>query len=153
MNKKTIISILVILLLIVGFTFYSSTGSDNENTPREEAVQEDSNRPNINIITKHQYKDGEHAFVSTLDLPSPCHSFNAEVVDVDDKSEIKFNINDPDGGDGCVQVITPTDVKVTYTGPEDRNFTATLNDELVTLNIFEIPVDQDIDTVKLFIKS
>ena len=43
--------------------------------------------------------------------------------------------------------------KTSFEGPEDLQFLATLNGEPVNLNQFEIPADQDIDAVEIFIKG
>lgn len=151
MTKKIVITLIALLLLVVAFTFYASNKDKNEMTAREEAVNNDE-RPEMNLITKHQYKDGEHAFIATLELPTPCHSFNAEVVDGDNPT-INFTVSEPEEGRVCAQVITPKDAKVTYQGDENLEFNATVNGDPVNLLLYEIPADEDIDTAELFIKG
>ena len=157
MNKKQIIWSVIILVIIVLLVLITTTIRGENPGAREEINQESENRAELTINAKHQYKDGEHAFVGVLELPSPCHSFNAGIVDAkneDSMPEIELSINDPAEGEVCIQVVTERTWKVTYPSDDpELEFSASLNGEAVNLNLFEVPADQDIDTVELFIKG
>lgn len=153
MNKTTKISVILIIILIVVWIFYA-VGKDSaqNDTTREDLVEMEENRPEISINTKHQYKDGMHVFVGTLEIPSPCHSYNAEIVE-GNPFEVKLSITDPAEGEVCAQVITNRDFKVSYEASQDTQFFGTLNGEKIEFNLFEVGVDEDIDTVELYLKG
>lgn len=156
MQKTTITIIGVIVLILIAAALYASfTTKTTVPTDREQAIKNDENEPDTTINVKHQYKDSEHAFVGLLDLPTPCHSFNAEVQSSENnhRANIALTITPPAEGVMCAQVIAPKTFKVTHKGAEDMPFTATLNGEIVKLNVFEVGEDEDIDTVELFIKG
>jgi len=158
MKKSTIWTIIVVIIAILLIGIFSSINAkeeaENPNS-REEAMENDNNDFE-NINTKHQYKDGEHVFVGTLNLPTPCNSFNAEVINHEEgeNPEIKLTVNDLVEGEICAQVITQKDFKITYVSDNPNQlFDVTLNGSPVELNLFEVSPDENIDTVELFIKG
>lgn len=153
MNKEQIIWSVIVLVIVILLVLTTTSIKGANPSARDNAIEEDMNRPDITLNVKHQYKDGEHAFVGTLDLPSTCHSFNAEIVD-GEMPEIKLTVNDPEEGVVCIQVVTKKTWKVVYQSDgEDLEFKGTLNGDPFALNLFDIAEDQDIDTVELFIKG
>jgi len=152
MNKATRISVALIVIIIIIWAVYAVGKDSADNTAREDIVTMEENRPEISINTKHQYKDGMHIFVGTLELPSPCHAFNAEIIE-GNPFEVKITTSEPTDGQTCAQVITNRDFKVSYKTSQDAQFFGTLNGEKVEFNLFEVSEDQDIDTVELYLKG
>lgn len=152
-NKNLIIIfIIVIVVLIISFVVIRSEKVTNPS-PREDAVN-DSKELTETFNLKHQYKDGEHVYAGSIQLPSPCHSFNAEIVETDNDPEIRITINQPEQDQVCTQVITERDFKVVYPSEnEEQNFRFFINDKEYKLNLFEVSPEEDIDSVNLFIKG
>jgi len=151
--QRVIIWILF-LGVVVGIIFavlQTSQRTIETPTPREDAVREEEQRPEKTITFKHQYKDGVHTFVGTIDTPTPCYDVSAAIVTAD-LPEIRIETQ-PTSDDVCVQVITDHEFTVTHTGSADMSFIATLNGEPVNINQFEVDPEQDINEVDLFIKG
>lgn len=153
MNKKVWIGAVSLLLILLIFTYLHNRSQikDAEQFDREDIVQEEENKPTETIVTKYQYKDGMHVYVGTLELPTPCHSYNTEVVDGDSGKVLE--ITTTPGDEFCTQVITERMFKVSFEGDEGESVLARLNGEIVNLNIFEIPEGEDIDEIDIFIKG
>jgi hypothetical protein len=157
--KKTISIIIVILLVIVIVMAVKSllekepvTNSDNISPERQEAIEEGDNRPEDTLNVKRQHIDGTHTFVGTIILPTPCNSYNAEVVS-GNPAEIKITINELGPAETCIAVTDPRDFKVSYQAPFEQEFIITINGTEYNLNLFEVPEDENIDTVELYIKG
>jgi hypothetical protein len=153
MDKKIWITFIVFVVAVLSGTAYYKSNQEVSNATytREDAIKDEVQRPKETINTKYQYKDGQHIFVGTLLLPTPCHSYNAEVDKRDNETEIK--VTTASSEDMCIQQITERMFKVSFEGPEDELIIASLNGEVVNLNIFEVPEDEDIDDIEVFIKG
>lgn len=151
MDNKILIGVLVVAAVVLGGTaLYKSNQSVEVDLTRDEALNTEVQKAKKTITTKYQYKDGQHIFVGNLKLPTPCHTYNAEVVQKDGAAEIRVTTEE---GGVCVQQITERLFKVSFEGEQGDNIFATLNGETVNLNIFEIPEDEDIDDIEIFIKG
>ncbi|HRY30924.1 MAG TPA: hypothetical protein P5328_00835 [Candidatus Paceibacterota bacterium] len=158
MSKK--LSIIVAVVVILAFTavaIYSQERADkiDYSLERQKALDEVSNRPNITVNTKHQYKDGRHIYLGYLEVPSPCYSHNVEIKKSEEITEIAITYQeDPSAkSENCIQMITEKTFKVSFEGAEDEDIIATLNGETVNLNQFEIDPDEDIEEADIFIKG
>lgn len=153
MNKKTGVVVVLLVLLVIVLAFFTIKLNGDNQTLREEITQEVESRPEITLNIKRQYKDNEHIFVGTLALPSPCHSYNAEII-AGEIPEIKLTTSEPEINTVCIQVVTYKDFKVSYSSENsDQEFKATLNGDEIGLNIFEVSPEDDIDSVELFLKG
>lgn len=157
MNKKiwTIIIVLIFIGLISVIIFNNSKTEkiDNSNKEREEAINELVKKPEITLITKHQYKDGVHTYIGEFETPTPCYSYNAEIKESGDQKVIELTYSPEENSETCIQVVDTKTFNISYEGPADDEVIATLNGEVVNLNIFEVPDDQDISTYEVMIKG
>lgn len=157
MSKKTwTITVLVILVGLTSVAIYSNYKANNidKYESRKEEIKEIIERPEITINTKHQYKDGIHTYIGTFETPNACNNYNAEIKDGENSEKI-IEITYSDSGEICAQVITERNFRVSFEGSEEesQNVIATINGELVNLNIFEVPENQNIDDFEIFIKG
>jgi hypothetical protein len=151
-NKNLIVSLVVIVVIIIIASLVSRNNNVENPTERDNANIEETEKETLNV--KHQYKDGEHVFVGTLQLPTPCHSYNAEVVETENGPEIKITITEPAQDQVCAQVISEKDFKVTYKSDNpDLEFKYFVNGTEVNFNLFEVSPEENIDTFELFIKG
>lgn len=153
--KKTltiVLGITVIILVITGIVFsLKSRGVDPADTQNTKDVV-DLNEGKIVVPAKHQYKDGTHRIIGTIELPTPCHSYIAE-VEGGIVPNVAITISDPPVDRQCAQVIVQKDFDVSYTGPQEVVFTISINREPASFNMFEIDPNDNIETVELFLKA
>jgi len=153
MDKKIWFSVLVaIAVLFIGvYLFLDNKNNQEFSNDRQDAIEDAIQRPTVTINTKHQYKDGTHAFIGTIEVPTPCHSHNAEVVKRDDVTEIALSYKTD--SEICAQVIEERNFRVDFEGSAEENIVATLNGLLVNLNVFEVPDNQSIGDFEILIKG
>lgn len=154
MSKKKIIYAIILAIVVILIGLITKTiKTDDKPSARDEAMEADRSRPEITINVKHQYKDGEHVFVGTFDLPTPCHGHNAEIVDGEIPT-IALTTIPPEENSACIQVIEEVAFKVSYMSDNpEQEFYGTLDGEPVVLNIFELGPNEDIDSLELYIKG
>jgi hypothetical protein len=153
MNNKTFVSaaILAIIFLIGAFAYNKNQTKIQVQNERENAIQQEVQRPTETLNVKYQRKGDRNVYVGSVFLPTPCHSLTVAVGTQTEVNEII--ITTKASQEICAQVITERTFKVeTDFKPED-NFVATLNGEVVNFNILEIPANQDIDDIEIFIKG
>jgi hypothetical protein len=153
MDKRIWISVVVLLIIFFGGTalYKNAQNQDELQYTREEAIEDEVSRPKQTLNAKYQYKDGMHIFIGDITLPTPCHSYNAQVDQRDIETEIVVTTTESD--EVCAQVTTQKQFKVQFEGQKDDLIIASLNGEVVNLNIFEIPDDQDINEIEIDIKG
>lgn len=155
MKKNNIILIVVLIIVVIGISFVSINKNKVEDPSlREEILKQEEQRPEITLDVKHQYKNEEHVFVGSLELPTPCHSINSEIIKNEESLELKITTVEPVGDTMCIQVIADKTFKAIYkSANENEKFIGTLNGEKVNLNIFEVGPDDNIDDLELFLKG
>jgi len=153
MDKKIWISFVIVAMSILGGTaIYKNNQEPPTNVyTREDAIKDEITRPLETLNVKHQYRNGNHIFVGTLELPTPCHTYNTQVDTTESATEIKIKTAPSDNM--CAQVITEKIFKVSFDAEEDELAVFSINGELVNLNIFEIPNEEDINDIEVFIKG
>ncbi len=153
MNNKFLWgTLLVIAIVSVGAYLYNKDKQKIIDQARDAAITDQVQRPEITLNTKHQYKDGQHVFVGSVELPTPCYKITTEVTK--EQNETILNISYAStSADVCAEVVTSKEFRVAFEGKADDIIIAKLNGELVNLNIFEIPVDKNIDDVKVYNKG
>ena len=154
MTNKTWITIVVIIIVVLGgvaiYNFTRTPDVDVQSN-RDQALREEAERSDVTVTAKHQYKDGTHTYLGSFDIPSPCHAYNAEVVDHEDSTEIALSYSETD--EVCAQVITEREFKVSFEAPEEEPVYMTLNGEVVDINQFDVPADANIDEIDIFNKG
>jgi hypothetical protein len=152
MNNKFLWgSLLVVAIVLVGAYLYNKDKQEIFEQEREQAIQEEVERPSVTVNVKHQYKDGTHIVVGFVELPTPCYEIKTAVEK--NERETTLNINYESVGEMCAQVITQKEFRISFEGTVDENIIAKINGELVNLNIFEIGSNKNIDEVDIFNKG
>lgn len=154
-NKVILIVVILIAVLLSGFAIYKNNKSSEnivENN-RQNAIEEEYQKAQETINTKYQYKDGKNIFVGNFNLENPCDSYNAEIQEVDGEKRLVITTQAYAGEEECTETNTERVFRVEIEGEQDDSILATLNDEVVNLNIFTVPEDEDIDDIDIFIKG
>jgi hypothetical protein len=152
MKKQIWVSSLVLglIFILAGLAIYKN--NKEVGAPLlPENTEEEFIKPTETINTKYQYKNGEHIFVGSLLLPTPCHSYNVEVKKNNNDTEIAITTKTE--AEMCAQVMSEKMFKVNFKGEASDSIFVSLNGEVVNLNIFELPADQDINDIEIFIKG
>lgn len=150
--KNTIISIIVLVALLVLVLFgFQKFFNRNIISTNQEPVQEEI-LPVHEI--KEQYDGSTYTFAGTIDLPTPCHSFETNVVQLSG-SEYQIQINTIAPGEDvmCAQVITPQPYNISFEAPSDITVTAQINGQNYELSRFVVPEGEDINLFELYIKG
>jgi hypothetical protein len=156
MNKKTwTITVLVILVALTSVAIYSNYKANKIEIPtqRDQAIKDSVERPDVTINVKHQYKDGTHLYLGTFETPTPCYSYNAEIIKEENERIISLTYSEPATDQICSQVVTEREFSVSFEGEDSESVIARLNGDLVNLNIFEVPDSQNINDFQIFIKG
>ena len=153
MRKAFVYLILFIIIVFGSILYYKNQQNQKieDNYTRDNVIDEVINRPKETINAKYQFKDGRHTLLGTLQLPTPCHNFEVNVIENDSETELSIKISSSQ--DVCIQQITEKTFKVSFEGDEDMLIVALLNGEVVNFNLFEVPKDEDINNVKIDYKG
>lgn len=151
-NKKFIGAVTVaIIFLIIAFAYNKNQTKIQIQDSRQDIIKQETSRPTETINVKYQHKNGRNIFVGSIMLPTPCHTLTSTIAPKGDTHEIVLVTKA--SNEVCAQVLTEKMFKVELAGSPDDEFIATLNGEVVNLNIFEIPSSDDIDKIEIFIKG
>jgi hypothetical protein len=152
MNHKLLWgTLLIIAIITIGAYFNNKNKLEALDQAREEAINNEIQRPSVTVNVKHQFKDGAHTFIGNLELPTPCHKISTEVIK--EENETIIDISYASTSEVCAQVITEKEFTVIFAGEIDENIIARLNGELVNLNIYDIDPKQNIYEVEIFNKG
>lgn len=152
-NKPLIASVSVLIVLALGVFAYtlSQRGDHISAEPVPEDVPADTTGTPVleTISARHEYSDGTHAVVGTVNTPTPCHQVTAEpffVGEGEDNIEIQITVVDGAGADEvCTQVITPQRWSARFNAGENATITATLNGDPVRLNLLPVGPGESLD--------
>lgn len=150
--KNTIISIVVLIALLVLVLFgFQKFFNRNIIPTNQEPVQEEI-LPVHEI--KEQYDGSTYTFAGTIDLPTPCHSLETNVIQLSGSEyQIQINTIAPEEDVMCAQVITPQPYNVSFEAPADITVTAQINGQDYELSRFVVPEGEDINLFELYIKG
>lgn len=152
MNNKFLWgSVLIIALFSTSAYLYNKDKQKTLELARNETINDQIQRPEITLNAKHQFKDGQHVFVGLVELPNPCYKISTEAIKEQDDTAL--NIKYASTSEVCAEIVTAKEFSVSFPGTVDEIIIAKLNGELVNLNIFEIPIDKNIDDVKVYNKG
>jgi len=160
-NKRTntILAIVIILSIAVvsGIIIWSWWSGRPANVTQEPLpnVVTPLKAPEKIITSKHQFKDGTHTIAGEIDMPTPCHLLDWDVVIAESFPEqVTVNFRSIyNSGDICAQVITPQRFKVTFDASENAAIKATLDGESIILNLIKALPGENLDNFELFIKG
>ncbi|MCR4283913.1 MAG: hypothetical protein NUV64_01155 [Parcubacteria group bacterium] len=160
-NKRIniILAVVIILSVVVvsGIVFWSWWSGRTANVVEEPLPQAETplKAPEKIITAKHQFKDGTHTIVGEIDMPTPCHLLDWDVIIAESFPEqVTINFNSIyESRDVCAQVVTPQRFKVTFEASENAVISATLDGKKIILNLIEALKGEDLDSFELFIKG
>lgn len=154
MGKSTFVYLIIAVLVIFGGAILYRNNQNQkieDSFTREDVIEDIINRPTQTINSKYQYKDGVHNFVGNISVPTPCHLVDVEIIEQENETEIAITTTASD--DVCVQIVSEKEFTTSFAGPQDRLIVASLNGEVVNLNLFEVPTDQEINSSTIDIKG
>ncbi|MEN9647276.1 MAG: hypothetical protein RLY57_80 [Candidatus Parcubacteria bacterium] len=105
------------------------------------------------IQVKHQFKDGEHVYAGSIDLPNACYRLDSHVEKVNDTSVVLNFETSKNTEEMCAQTVTSRNFRLTIDAPMNTSVKGMLNGKSVDLNVFEVPANQDIDLFEINIKG
>jgi hypothetical protein len=160
MNKRNfiILSLIIIVFLVFAVIYTSQKANKiDTNADRQQAIEDLNNRPDITITAKHQYKDGQHIYLGTFEVPTDCHVHEVNLVnDGGPMVEIAITYSEPEGEDApeaCIQKIEEREFLVKFEGPFEQEAIVTLNGDAVNLNIFEVNASENIEDIDISVKG
>lgn len=166
MEKKNALWIGALLFIgigVLGFLFARSVfgpGAVSEDGMPAEWAEKPAEHPDgptvpKRVITaKHQYKNGKHIVAGEIELPTPCHTLDANATASADGAKVFLELRaSVKSEEICAQVITPARFKIEVAGNKDAVWSATLDGEEVTLNLFEAGANEDLSKFELYIKG
>jgi len=160
-NKRINIILAVVIILSVavvsGIIFWSWWSGRSVNVTEEPLPQVEAplKSPEKIITAKHQFKDGTHTIVGEIDMPTPCHLLDWDVMIAESFPEqvmIGFK-SVYNSADVCAQVVTPQRFKVTFKASEKAVISATLDGKKIILNLIKALEGENLDDFELFIKG
>ncbi|HMO78608.1 MAG TPA: hypothetical protein PJ997_00250 [Candidatus Paceibacterota bacterium] len=157
MNKKTSFSILaaIVLFFLASsiYVYYKNNKTEQYSNDRQKAIEDLIQTPSETLNIKQQYKNGKYTVAGSFEVPNPCYLHNVEVIKKDNLTEIAITYSQPDSDNVCIQVIDSRNFKISFDGDLDENIIATINNQIVRLNVFEIGEDENINEVDIYIKG
>jgi hypothetical protein len=141
----------IVVLIALGFGIYYLVSKD-----RATAVNEPLPGSNyyVSVVQlKHQFKNGVHTYVGSLDLPNACYALDSYTERTSDISAVINLVTSEDQEEMCAQAVTSRDFRHQINAPISLTVTGMLNGKAVELNIFEVPADQDIDQFEINVKG
>ena len=153
-----IIGFVVIVALLFGVSYYISQSSDELKTGESQIGDIDGDVnvdvPRVTITAKHQYRNGTHIIAGEIEVPTPCHLLETNVIIKESFPEqvtVQFEVGTQ--AEICAQVITSARFKVEFKVSENARISGTLNGKPVILNLIEASSEEDLDKFELFIKG
>lgn len=150
-KKITTIVVLVVAILTTAF-IYQSIEKDKTVDLEEEKISEETYADN-SLVIKHQYKNRKHVFVGEIETPTPCYELETEILDTENSTLKRINIETSKLDGQCAQVLANKNFKIEYEGEENLDFESYINGQKYRLNIFEVEPGVNIDTFEIFIKG
>ncbi len=156
MNKKTVVSIVVLVVLIIALTVYWQFFSPNKIGNQPAQVINSQNQEEAKIITAlHQFSKGKHIIAGEVELPTPCHILtqNVSITGLDPEHiNIDF-ITTTEDASLCAQVLTSTRYKIDFVASEQAVITATWNGQPAQLNLVPVAEGESLENFDVFIKG
>ena len=158
MKKILSIIILIVLLVVVAMMFFGVKKQKEQVvkiTERERVSEEQQVESRDSITVKHQFRNGMHTYVGSIDIPSPCHTaeISTQYNSEDNSVLVDMVVKPPVADAVCAQVITPTPFEITFDAPENAEVFFMLNGDMLIVNQYEVPPAQNIDSVDLYFKG
>jgi hypothetical protein len=145
------IIVTIVVLLALGFGIYYLVSRNDTNAAPQPIAGSDYYVSVVQV--KHQFKNGEHTYVGSLDLPNACYRLDSSITKTNDASAIINLMTAMNTEEACAQTVTTRTFRLQVDGAMNLSVTGLLNGKAVDLNMFEVPAGQDIDLFEINIKG
>jgi hypothetical protein len=154
MNNKIFFAVSIVFILMLIVVIFLNKNKVNQNDIVLPDDLQNEIRPEITLDAKYQYKDGVHFFVGSVETPTPCYSVRTDINNDGAVKEINIIVQEPEDQDMmCSQVITEQSFRASFAGDRDDLIIATLNGEIVNLNLFEINEAENLEDFIIYNKG
>ena len=154
-NTKILITAAVVLVVIVGITYFFSNRNKGEKEGQEPKQEEGTVLPAhiSSISAKHSVANGVHTIAGEVPLPTPCDTLDAKAVVAESFPEqVKIAFTSTRSSAICTQVVDSRRFKVTFSASEKATISATWNGEPITLNL-TASTQRELDLFNIYIKG
>lgn len=149
---SSIVWTIIVLVVIAGGLYFLSTSSKSGDSANSPVPGSDYYVSEVQV--KHQYKNGQHIYVGSLDLPSTCYKLDFDIQTIPETDSAQINLSTfTNSEEVCTQVVTSKTFRLTLDDTRKLIVTGMLNGKPVELNIFEVPANLDIDAFEINIKG
>ena len=155
-----IVGIIIVIAALFGVNMYLTRTNTATTTPPVETPSQDEGRPDITITAKHQFEGGHHIIAGEVDLPTPCHILDWNVIRraQDNEAEtlppkVTIAFTATTQADTCAQVITPARFKIEFDADENVAIDATMNGKPAVLNLIPADPGEDLNNFEIYIKG
>lgn len=129
------------MIVIARYNYNKNINTDNYDPLKEENFTQN---PLKTIRALYKYQENTHTLIGEIELPNPCYEINTNISKEGNETEIEIT-KQMDTDMMCAQVITSKRFRVDFEGERDDLIIASLDGDLVNLNIFEFPADEDLE--------
>ncbi len=162
--SKTLTTIIIILVIIIGFYFWApDSWKFWQQTPVEDVDGDvlGTASPHERITAKHQYKpaspaggNGTHIIAGEANSPTPCDILTTDARIAESFPEqVTLLFNSKNSGEICAQVVTSNRFKIEFQASENATIKATWNGQPVELNLIPVGANEDLTNFEIFIKG
>ncbi len=139
MSNKTIIALIVIILVIVGFILWRSPLHAPSNTENNATTTGSVMGDETSVITANHFYDPKtstHTLEGSITLPTPCDSLSYTVAtDGSSDTDITVAFTSVSTTEICTQVLAQKVFHVAFVGAENATIHATLNGQARELQL------------------
>ncbi len=158
MDKKTIVLIVTLFVLLIAGMFTFAYLKRTEVTPLPTPVpEEEVSIPYADITridAKHYFDDGTHTFVGEILMPTPCDLIEVEALVMESFPEqVRLDFTVINNAQTCAQVITAQRFMATAQASDQATISATFMGRPVELNLIPALPEESPADFELFIKG
>lgn len=145
MNTKGVLIVVGFGIIIAVTAFFVFLGNTSRNALTPD--QGDGANGGTTTITDEQsqeigvartFVDGRHIYVGEINLPTPCHELDHEVIIRESFPEqVTIAFTHTSESEMCAQVVTPEMFEVSFTASKDAVVDMTVNGEALSYYIIE----------------
>ncbi len=150
MRTPPLVFIIIAIALLATLFFFARPLTSLSPNQNQTAGAGNSDQKEILLKVLHQYKNGAHVYVGELELPTPCHTIEAESVVLESYPEqVKVVLSTKEGVGICTQVVTSRKFKVAFQASKEANVSISFNGESARFEIEEAPPTLNLEAMPL----
>jgi len=150
MDKKIFLPLIIFVVIILGSVIVYKNNQNNEidNRFADDNIGGDAfERPTETITANYQFKDGKHVFIGKVPVSNPCTNLNTDIKRNENEVEIEISTEYIDVT--CADQISEKQFDIIFEGEQDDLIIASLNGQIVNLNIFVISDGEDTENLNI----